>query len=131
MNKTVATATRALTICLAATLGFNAANASTNGSANYLSMSNAPRTYTVRFADLDVSKLEGAKQLYARLRYAAKVVCRPLESAYLWRTNQYETCMSKAIADAVASVDRPLLSQYHQERTKSNKAHNIEFAKAN
>jgi len=130
MNKTVVTTTRALTICLAATLGFNAANASTNGSANDPSMSNAPRTYTVRFADLDISKFEGAKELYARIRHAASVVCKPVESAYLLQTGQYD-CMSKAITDAVARVDRPLLSQYHQARTKSNKPHNIEFAKAN
>jgi UrcA family protein len=131
MNNSVATATRALTICIAAAFGFNAVNASARGVANDPSMSNAPLTYTVRFADLDISKLEGAKQLYSRLRYAARVVCQPLETAYLWHSDQYETCMSKAIADAVARVDRPLLSQYHLSRTKSNKAHNIEFAKAN
>jgi UrcA family protein len=131
MNNPIATATRALTICVAATFGFYAVNASANAVANDPSMTNPPRTYTVRFADLDVSKLEGAKELYARLRHAAKVVCKPLETAYLWHSDQYETCMKKAIADAVAGVDRPLLSQYHQARTKTNKAHNIEFAKAN
>jgi UrcA family protein len=131
MNKTIATATRALTICVAATFGFNAVNASANGIANDPSTTNPPRTYTVRFADLDVSKMEGAKTLYARLRHAAKEVCKPLETAYLWHSDQSETCMNKAIADAVARVDRPLLSQYHQSRTMSNKTHNIELAKAN
>jgi UrcA family protein len=131
MNKTIATATRALTICVAATFAFNAVNAYANGVANDRSTTNAQLTYTVRFADLDVSKMEGAKTLYARLRYAAKVVCKPLESAYSWHSDQYETCMNKAIADAVARVDRPLLSEYHQSRTMSNKTHNIELAKAN
>jgi hypothetical protein len=39
--------------------------------------------------------------------------------------------MNKAIADAVASVNRPLLSQYHQARTKSDKRRIVEIAKAN
>jgi hypothetical protein len=39
--------------------------------------------------------------------------------------------MKKAIADAVASVNRPLLSQYHQLRTKGDKTRGVELAKAN
>lgn len=81
MNKTIAAAAPTLTICVAATLGFNAANASTDGVSPDQSMTHASLTYVVRFSDLDVSKFEGAKKLYARLRYAAKVVCKPLESA--------------------------------------------------
>jgi UrcA family protein len=131
MNKTIAAAARALTICVAATLGFNAANASTDGVSTNQSMTHATLTYVVRFSDLDVSKFEGAKKLYARLRHAATVVCKPLEIASLWRSDQYETCMNKAIADAVASVNRPLLSQYHQLRTKSDKGRIVELAKAN
>ena len=87
MNKTL-TAIQALTICAIATLGFKTANASTD-IANHLSVKNAPRTYTVRFADLNVSTIEGAKSLYTRLRYAAKVVCAPLETARLWQSDQY------------------------------------------
>jgi|ERR1022692_2000503 UrcA family protein len=131
MNKTIAAAARALTICVAATLGFNAANASTDGVSNDQSVTNKSLSYMVRFSDLDVSKFEGAKKLYARLRHAATVVCKPLETASLWASDQYETCMNKAIADAVASVNRPLLSQYHQARTKSDKRRIVEIAKAN
>jgi UrcA family protein len=127
----MATAARTLTICIAATFGFNAANASPDDVANYLSMTAASRTYTVRFADLNVSTLEGAKQLHTRLRHAAKVVCEPLETAPLWHSDQYEVCMNKAIADAVASVNRPLLSQYHRSRTKGDKAGSVELAKVN
>jgi UrcA family protein len=130
MNKTL-TAFRALTICAIATLGFNTANASTAGISNDLSMAKASRTYTVRFADLNVSTFAGAKSLYTRLRHAAKVVCAPLETAPLWHSDQYEVCMEKAISDAVATVNRPLLSQYHQLRTKGDKARRVELAKAN
>ena len=130
MNKST-TAIRALIICAIAILGFNTAKASTADVLNDLSLKNAARTYTVRFADLNVSTIDGARSLYTRLRHAAKVVCAPLETAPLFGSNQYYTCMSKAIADAVASVNRPLLSQYHRLRTKSDKARGVELAKAN
>jgi UrcA family protein len=131
MNKTLATAARTLTICIAATFGFNAANASTDDVANSLLVTTGLRTSTVRFADLDVSTLKGAKRLYTRLYMAALVVCKPLETAPLWHSDQYEVCLHKAVADAVASVNRPLLSQYHQSRTKGDKAGSVELAKAN
>jgi UrcA family protein len=130
MNKSIATA-RALTICVAAALGFNAANASADGVSSNQSMTNGFLTYVVRFSDLDVSKFAGAKILYSRLRHAAQVVCKPLETASLWNSDQYEVCTKKAINDAVASVNRPLLSQYHQLRTSGDKARIIELAKAN
>jgi len=130
MNKTITTI-GSLTICAIATLGFNAASAATDEVTSNLTITNTSRSYTVRFADLNVSTLDGAKQLYRRLRNAAKVVCQPLETAHLWHSDQYEVCMDKAVADAVASVNRPLLSQYHHLRTKGDKAGRVELAKAN
>jgi hypothetical protein len=38
--------------------------------------------------------------------------------------------MHKAIADAVSSINRPLLSQYHQLRTKGGKAGPVQLAKS-
>jgi UrcA family protein len=122
MNNTIPNMVRALTIGIAAILAFHTANASTDGGSNVQSMANEYLTYVVRFSDLDVSKIEGAKTLYTRLRYAAKVVCEPLESASSWGYARHNACMDKAIADAVASVNRPLLSQYHQLRTQGDKA---------
>jgi len=131
MNNTILAMTRALTIGIAAILAFNSANASADGVSNVQSMTNQYLTYVVRFSDLDVSKIEGAKTLYTRLRYAAKVVCEPLESASSWGYARHNDCIDKAIADAVASVDRPLLSQYHQSRTKGEKAGPVQLAKSN
>jgi UrcA family protein len=131
MNKFMATTARALTISIAATMAFNAASASTDGVSKVQSMANEYLTYVVPFSDLDVSKIEGAKTLYTRLRYAAKVVCEPLESVSSWGYARHRACMDKAIADAVASVDRPLLSQYHQLRTKGEKAGLVQLAKSN
>jgi len=129
MNKSITNAALALTI--AATLAFNAANAATDGVSSEKSVTNGYLTYVVRFSDLDVTKIEGAKTLYARLRIAAKVVCEPLESASSWGARQYQACMGKAIADAVTSVNRPLLTQYHQSRTGNDKSGPIQVAKAN
>jgi UrcA family protein len=67
-----------------------------------------PPQTTVKFADLNVSKPEGAAALYARIQRAAREVCHPLE-ARDFRSNAHAACVHKAIADAVAKVDRPAL----------------------
>lgn len=54
MNKTIATAARAMTICVAVTLGFNAAVAS----------------------DLDLSKIEGAATLYGTVQAGVQPAVR-------------------------------------------------------
>jgi UrcA family protein len=129
MNNTIATTARAIAICVAATLGFNA-DASAAGPSNAQSVGNGALTYVVRFADLDLSNIKGTTELYGRLRIAARVVCEPLESRDLRIAAMHEACMQTAIANAVESVNRPLLSQYHQLRTKGDKAGFMQLAKA-
>jgi UrcA family protein len=82
-------------------------------------------TYPVRYADLDVSKMKGAKTLYLRIRYAAEQLC---ESAATWGKKEGEACVRKAVDDAVARADVPLLSQYHQLRSKGDKAGPVQLA---
>ena len=65
-------------------------------------------SYPVGYSDLDVSKMKGAKTLYLRIRYAAETLC---ESAATWGKKEGEACVHKAINDAVARVDAPLLTQ--------------------
>jgi UrcA family protein len=65
-------------------------------------------TYPVGYSDLDVSKLKGARTLYLRIRHAAEVLC---ESAATWGKKEGEACVRKAVDDAVARVDVPLLSR--------------------
>jgi UrcA family protein len=89
---------------------------------------NATLTYVVGFSDLDVSKMQGAKLLYARLGYAASVLC---ESAATWGQKEGQACVRKAIDDAVARANRPLLSRYHQLRTQGDEAGLLQLAKAN
>jgi UrcA family protein len=131
MNKSMTTTALAMTIGIAATLICNAADASTGSPSNDESVTNASHNYVVRFIDVDLSKIDGAVVLYARLRQAAGTVCRPLESRELGFAEKHRVCMDKAISDAVASVNRPLLSQYHQLRTKGDRVGLVQLARAN
>jgi len=85
-------------------------------------------TYPVGYSDLDVSKMKGAKTLYLRIRHAAETLC---ESTATWGKKEGEACVRKAIDDAVAGVHSPLLSQYHQLRSKGDRAGLMQLAKAN
>lgn len=127
MNKTTSTAVRTIAICIAATLGYTAAAGTVT---NYLPVTNSQMEYVVRFSDLDVSKTEGATALYARIRHAARIVCAPSESREMGLAAIYRACMEESIANAVAKVDRPLLSQYHQARTKGGKGAPLQLANA-
>lgn len=132
MNNMIATTTRALTFCVAAALGFSTSNASAADAATFQSTKDGRLTYVVRFADINLETAAGAQALYSRLRHAATMVCVPLEGVSLRDATQHRECMEKAMADAVASVDRPMLSQYHQSRTKSgDKSGYVQVAKAN
>src|ERR1700675_2762460 len=84
--------------------------------------------YPVRYSDLDVSTMKGATTLYLRIRYAAETLC---ESAATWGKKEGEACVHKAVNDAVARVDAPLLTQYSQLRSKGDKAGLVQLAKAN
>ena len=67
-------------------------------------------TIIVKYGDLDVSTVQGATELYKRIRTAAKHVCssfdRPLDldSQALKRD-----CISQAIAKGVAAINSPAL----------------------
>lgn len=119
MNTIITNAARALAICIAATLGFSAADASAGTVA---------RSEVVRFPDLDLSRIEGVATLYRRIAHAARDVCDPLETQ--WHPTEYQTCVDTAIADAVATLNRPLLSQYHQFRIKGDRAGLAQLANA-
>jgi UrcA family protein len=92
------------------------------------STTNQTVTYPVRYGDLDVSTTKGAKTLYLRIRYAAETLC---ESAATWGKKEGQACVQKAVNDAVARVNAPLLTQYSQLRSKGDKAGLVQLAKAN
>lgn len=121
---------RALTISAALVLGFSAAAASA-GTSNNLFVSDGVNKYVVRYSDLDLSKVDGAATMYSRLRVAAGIVCGPLESRSLLMETQYRACVSRAIAGAVNTIDRPLLSEYHESHAKGARTAVTQLAKAN
>src|ERR1700719_2412247 len=126
MNKNTTITLRAMTISLAAVIGCSAALAS-NVSKDE-SATNERHQYVVRFADVDLSSIDGAITVYSRIRQAANAVCESLDSRVLGLMEKHRACVNQAIADAVASVDRPLLSQYHQLRTKGDKGALVHLA---
>jgi UrcA family protein len=129
MNKTITNTIRAMTICAATIIGAGANHASAADVANNASVSDGVRTYVVRFNDLDLTRIEGTTALYGRLRGAASRVCEPLQSRQMELAANHHACMDQAVADAVAKVNRPMLSQYHQQRT--NGAGLVRLAQAN
>ena len=75
---------------------------------------------TVSFADLDLSKAAGAQTLYKRIKAAARNVCGPADNyTFVTPSKAFRKCYDKAIADAVAQIDRPSLTALHREVTRS------------
>jgi UrcA family protein len=71
----------------------------------------------VTFADLDVSRPQGAEVLYRRIKAAAETVCSPYwATGFAARANAYD-CVRTAIAEAVTTVDQPALSEVYGAKT--------------
>jgi len=78
------------------------------------------KAQTVSFADLDLSKAAGAQTLYKRIKAAARNVCGPSDNyTFVTPSAAFRKCYDKAIADAVAQIDRPSLTALHREETRS------------
>jgi UrcA family protein len=72
-------------------------------------------TRKVKYRDLDLTRSADAAALYARIRSAAKEVCQPSFTTYAWDSVVKEhRCMDQAITRAIADVNAPLLTSYHQ-----------------
>ena len=76
----------------------------------------------VHFADLDLTRSEGAAVLYQRLEAAAKSVCASLDARDLTSQTHFKGCVETAIGSAVAKVDRPALTSYYKARTNDRNA---------
>jgi UrcA family protein len=68
----------------------------------------------VHYSDLNLNKPGGVAALYRRIAVAASRVCgqRTLTGSY-YPLPEYTGCYNKAIATAVARVDRPQLTAYY------------------
>jgi UrcA family protein len=65
---------------------------------------------TVRYSDLDISKPEGAKVLYQRIRAAARDVCDLSIGGDAVLRVAAKACVDTAIDNAVRKVDSPALT---------------------
>jgi UrcA family protein len=76
-----------------------------------------PQSISVRYADLTLDRQADAATLYRRIAAAAEEICGPrlLTGSHLPLPG-YQHCFSDAVAQAVARVDRPALSAYHQQQ---------------
>jgi UrcA family protein len=73
---------------------------------------------TVSYADLNLSSPEGAKALYKRIKQAATTACGPKPAGIVLQRFasaqwEYKSCIRGAVDNAVASLNNPLVSAYH------------------
>ena len=72
-------------------------------------------SFTVKYADLNITSQSGARVLYERIRAAAQAGC----AYYLFETEEDEArCVHDAIANAVARVNQPALSAVFDAKFK-------------
>jgi UrcA family protein len=69
----------------------------------------------VTYGDLDLESQQGAKALYARLRFAAREVCVPFESIELSRQRVWRNCVDNALDSAVAQVNKTRVTALHNQ----------------
>jgi UrcA family protein len=74
-------------------------------------------TRTVTYDARTLDSRQGAKTLYARLRFAAQDVCSPLENRDLSRRRVWQSCVDSAVESAVFKVNSPLVSAVHTQST--------------
>src|SRR5580704_17595466 len=65
---------------------------------------------TVSTAGLDLSRSADARQLYDRLRHAARIVCSHGNRVDLQVNPDFEGCYEKVLAQAVRALNRPQLT---------------------
>jgi UrcA family protein len=73
-------------------------------------------TVKVDYSGMDLSASTGATLLYHRLKNAAAQVCRGLEGRALSAQSKWQTCYNSALSEAVAGVNRPLVTALHQRQ---------------
>jgi len=80
------------------------------GSASALASDpHSSRSLTVHYSDLNLSSLAGATTLYQRISGAARFVCGE-QGRRFDEQRRWNACYKSAIADAVATVNNPLLA---------------------
>jgi UrcA family protein len=105
---------RALHLSTVLILGLTSAGASPAALADR----DVTRRAVVTYADLDLSRVEGATTLYRRVQRAARGVCKPEDPFfYVEGRRARGECYRLTVADAVARANNPLLTTLHRGET--------------
>jgi UrcA family protein len=64
---------------------------------------------TVRFADLNLAVTQDVAELYRRIEYTARKVCRE-------HVRDREECTRRAVTNAIRKIDRPALTAFHRSQ---------------
>jgi UrcA family protein len=74
---------------------------------------------TVQYRDLDLNRPHDVAKLYKRITVAAGRVCgsRTLTGSF-YRAADFANCRADAVAQAVARVDQPSVTNYYRERAE-------------
>jgi len=75
----------------------------------------AEQGITVKYADLDLNTVSGARALYGRISSAARTVCG-YRGTHLTDQAFWQSCYKGAVADAVSKVNSPMLTAVHTGR---------------
>ena len=78
---------------------------------------NEVRQQSLNYSDLNLNSMSGVRRVYARIRKAASAVCGERQGVGSRITQRdWQDCYDRAVADAVAKLDKPALNAYHQRR---------------
>jgi len=72
-------------------------------------------TKNVGYGDLNLNSERGVAVLYARLRNAARDVCRPFEGRDLDNQSRWNKCYEHAVAAAVSDINKPAVTAFHNQ----------------
>jgi UrcA family protein len=75
-----------------------------------------PPQRSVRTGDLDLTKPADTERLYRRISFAAHRVCDNFDGRSLSEHALFIKCVDESIANTVAKVDLPALTQYAEAR---------------
>jgi UrcA family protein len=89
----------------------------------------APSSLSVRIADLNLAQPRDVARLYTRISKAADQVCGPRSvGGFNLTSTDYRTCYADAIEQAVAHLDRPVVTAYYRERLVESAPRNADLA---
>ncbi len=84
-----------------------------------ISDTDTARIVTVRYADLDLSRADGAHSLIQRVRQAASVACGGAPSlGDLNATDRFRACVSRNMDGAIHSLARPNVTALYETHTR-------------